>query len=407
MRGVHSCWILFSLALIGACEPPPSSSAATVIEDSAGVVLVDHGPLEYEQLLLWQMAIDPLVRIGVVEGAPEYQWSEIFAAGRLTDGTIVGLDRDARQVRAFNPTGTHLWTAGQQGQGPGEFRFPWALWVLPNDSIVVSDPGNARVTFLSGSGDYVRDFPLRFPEGAAVAFGPTGDGGIVVAMRKPIMTELEGYSALIMQSHVEVRDASGALDQQLGTHEASRQYDIVGGPEGSFGLALFGASAVLAGSSRGVWHSLATSYEIRVLGSGGTPTRVVRWSGPDRTIAAADLQRLRRVVRDRIAGSPQRAAAVERYLADQPVADLMPAIEKLLVTESGQLWVQDYDRPDYPGADVGWLLLSDDGEQVLGRLSHKPDFTIMAVGSDWVLGTFIDELDVEYLDLRALSPPAS
>ena len=57
--------------------------------------------------------------------------------------------------------------------------------------------------------------------------------------------------------------------------------------------------------------------------------------------------------------------------------------------------------PDpYPAA---WIIPSEDGARVLGRLVHPRNFEPFAAAEDWPLGRVRGELDVEDLELYCFS----
>ena len=83
-----------AVALLPACgglDPAPVMEA--LVSDSAGIRVHDFGPevLGYSSEV--RLADEPTVRIGLVEGAPEYQWTRPAAAARLSDGGFVVLEQ--------------------------------------------------------------------------------------------------------------------------------------------------------------------------------------------------------------------------------------------------------------------------------------------------------------------------
>lgn len=52
---------------------------------------------------------------------------------------------------------------GREGGGPGEYKQPDGLTVLPDGRVLVRDPGNARITVYSPMGDFLEDW--RHPAG--------------------------------------------------------------------------------------------------------------------------------------------------------------------------------------------------------------------------------------------------
>ena len=62
-------------------------------------------------------------------------------------GNVYVLDRHNAQVRIFDSRGTFVAAIGKPGQGPGEFRDPSALELLPNGRVAVADRGAALKVF--------------------------------------------------------------------------------------------------------------------------------------------------------------------------------------------------------------------------------------------------------------------
>ena len=67
------------------------------------------------------------------------------------DGTIWALTASAPFVHAFSPSGKLTSRFGRSGEGPGDFRFPYAVWPgQPNGGLTVWDQGfSAALTFSS------------------------------------------------------------------------------------------------------------------------------------------------------------------------------------------------------------------------------------------------------------------
>jgi hypothetical protein len=105
----------------------------------------------------------PEIAIGTLEGEDEYVLGEPSALAVGGDGTIYVLDQQVFKVRAYGPDGTHRFDIGREGGGPGEFKNPDGMATLPDGRIVVRDPGNARLSVYSGSGEYLAEW--RHPSG--------------------------------------------------------------------------------------------------------------------------------------------------------------------------------------------------------------------------------------------------
>lgn len=70
------------------------------------------------------------------------------------DGTVYVTDGYANsRVHRFAPDGTLLRSWGEQGDGPGQFMTPHAVWIMPDGRVVVCDRNNHRLQVFSPDGD--------------------------------------------------------------------------------------------------------------------------------------------------------------------------------------------------------------------------------------------------------------
>jgi hypothetical protein len=156
------------LAACAGDDAPPTFAIDTV----AGVPRVRNtGPAETVDTV-------PLATIGSVgfetAGTPD-EFGSVASVVADAAGNIYVADGRSREVRVFDESGTHLRTFGRGGGGPGEFGNLYSLaWM--GDTLLALDPGNARVSLLSTSGEEYgtwRWMPLT-GSGSLVRFYPTG-----------------------------------------------------------------------------------------------------------------------------------------------------------------------------------------------------------------------------------------
>lgn len=105
-----------------------------------------------------EIATQPALQIGTVDGDSVYQLHRVRGVSRLSDGRIVVLDAASSEIRLFAADGRFIQKTGQQGSGPGEFRRPWAMYVR-SDTIVVIDPSAARLSLHAGDGRFISTRP--------------------------------------------------------------------------------------------------------------------------------------------------------------------------------------------------------------------------------------------------------
>lgn len=119
--------LLCSLAFAAACaesteSPAPPSGADHTVTDSAGVrKVVNAGPL-WGPGEGWRIGEEPSLTLGAIDDPGPQLFHRIEGVTRLGDGTIVVLDGGSGQLRAFDSTGRHLWSAGSWGVGPGDLQ---------------------------------------------------------------------------------------------------------------------------------------------------------------------------------------------------------------------------------------------------------------------------------------------
>lgn len=114
-------------------------------------------PLAGEDIVL--MVTDT---IGVETGEESLTFGFISGTGMTPGGSVAVLDAQKATIQVFSTQGTEILRMGGLGSGPGEFRFPVAMAVLP-DGFAVSDLTGGKVSFFNGDGECVRELYGFFP----------------------------------------------------------------------------------------------------------------------------------------------------------------------------------------------------------------------------------------------------
>ncbi|MFC1639743.1 6-bladed beta-propeller, partial [Gemmatimonadota bacterium] len=94
------------------------------------------------------------VSIGMLEGPDEYLIGNPRSIAVAGGGEIYVLDRQVPVIRMYGPDGSFIRNVGHEGGGPGEYKSPGAIAVLPDNRLIVRDPGNGRVSIYSTEGEY-------------------------------------------------------------------------------------------------------------------------------------------------------------------------------------------------------------------------------------------------------------
>lgn len=105
------------------------------IEEVDGVTVVKN-PIEpmYECAAL---AIEEELTIGEPEGREEYMFVGLTQITVDDRGYIYAVDLRAKHVKVFDGNGEYIRTIGKAGQGPGEFQLPAAVYITPEQELLV------------------------------------------------------------------------------------------------------------------------------------------------------------------------------------------------------------------------------------------------------------------------------
>lgn len=357
-------------------------------------------------------------RIGSVDAVAEWQvLGTVPAAGFDEAGNLYFLDAPARVV-VVDPGGNLLGEIGRPGEGPGEFRRPEQLDVLPSGRIVVTDSFVFQIfgadgvfertvsvkvdpSNISGIGAFVR----------AASFGarPARDGAAILSdgIRKIVRTDLSSDEARI-DTFVEAWAPPGTEEVISGSAA-----DVMSGTVWGFEPPLV-FDGLAAG---GVAFSDSSAYAIKVTAPSGEVLRVLRrpidpepatdrarQAEKDRELAKLGLARdpSGRVPPDMVALAGVFRAAHARAIEDMQFFPEVPVLHALRTTWEGNLWVQR--RGEEPEVDRGPIDVLTPTGRYLGTIDQRmrmPD----EFGPDGLV-VFLekDEFDVPVIVVKRLPP---
>ncbi|MEX0907649.1 MAG: hypothetical protein WD054_04910 [Gemmatimonadota bacterium] len=402
--------LLLMLGIIAAgCNATPSAPAeeTAIVRDSAGVRIVENsGPADASRVP--RLEAEPFVRIGSVDGAEQDLLHRVRHVIRLTGGVIVVADGGTQQIRLFNESGAHLRSIGGQGDGPAEFQSISYMRRLAGDSVLIFDNRHRRITILAADGTHARDYvPYAsdgtpqmvmgaLPDRTLLVYAPGGGdpaphtlqftrGTFRVAVQPPggELMPLRPYAS----SDIQVEAGTprpGVYSTRVMTVPYSRQaFTTTAGDR-----FVIGANESYEAHFYDGTGSLAT-----VVRSAHVPVRPVDDAAlaeyVDASVAAAERRALD-------GGRQYDAAAARANYVVSPHAPSVPTYAGLLGAESGDLWVKEYAVDQWSETPDTWDVFDADG--VFRHSIELPiGFTPLYIDDEVVLGTFADDLGVEYL----------
>lgn len=428
------CWPALAFA---ACSEDPRAPPAPAFTatDSAGVRVVVNSAPQWGEGEGWQVTTEPVFALGTRDYPVEQQFQRLGEVTRLSDGTVVVLEIEDAQLRAFDPSGGLLWTAGGIGDGPGETR-PYddtraVLTRLPGDTLQLQN-GQARVRFGSG-GDLL--------EHARVDYTRFRRWGRIFLQYCP-------FDAYFLQDQIVFCDT--ALLEASGADRPIREQTIMRTDWSLDRLDTLGT----------FFQAVLTPVEVRWLGERRTsrapspfgPMGSLRVGVRDRPwLLYARNDRYRIEVWDILTGAlsmvverraPRRARSQEEVThtlqwgvfmppgndrtdpdpADDRWAapDSVSIAEDFLLDELGSLWVRRGPSPsegdDGPTSEFTdhtgrqWTILRPSGLHdvfrpdgvYLGTVKLPHDLAVQEIGEDYVLGIATDDLDIQYVRVYGL-----
>ena len=364
---------------------------------------------------IWLIDPDPTLVLGRLEGPDAHLFSQIRGAARLSTGTIVVLDGASRQLRAFSPDGTHLWTAGGPGEGPGEMRNPTHLETLPGDTLQLQD-GLSRIRY-AADGTLIaherlatadlRRFGRYFASECAV---PSFVGDQVIACSGGFDAPRDegpwrGETELallpwnldsIAHLGVFLKEVAWALPFE-GDPRLPEQLVAWGGgmgyaspPMSRKGIFAVGGWPRKLAVADG-WGDEVQAFDLAAdpaLPGMTIPIRNVR-----RPPTADELTAAWEAVSARRVGSPE---YVREHL---PSSDSIPNVDHLVVDDLGMVWVGSYQAD--PSATRLYHVYDTEGP-FLARVTMPAGVEVLEIGAGHVLGITRDDLDVERIVLLNL-----
>jgi hypothetical protein len=337
----------------------------------------------------WVISSEPVVTIGVLDGAPEYVFSRIRGVRLLADGRLIVGDGGSGTLRVYDPDGRHLTTMGGPGDGPGEFAYLSSIHVAGDDTIRAYDSSTYRLTTFSIGGDLLSTETFQRADGAPeIYLGRYADGGHALGWIKASRIIPD---QLVFDSMRIGRFGDDGMPREiLATPTGMRR---IGSPVPLSPHLLAG----MVGDTVVYTDGLGGSVEL--VGSSGEVVRSLRLGGPGWTFDGG-MQRVREQLDS--AG----LARLENVL-ETPGIEFVPEFSDLFIDDTGRIWLKLYE----PGTDSHWLsrrltggewrIYDTAGEQV-GRATMPARFRPMDARGGRIAGIVRDELDVERVQVFVL-----
>ena len=387
----RSVTVAVALAGLAACadHPPASTDVPAQIEDSADVRIVEYvGVPEVEPPFV--IAAEPVYRHGANPGDYEFQGINV---GRLfPDGSAVVADRENSEVVVLSPDGTTHRVIARRGQGPGDVTYPYSMFVLGQDSVLVPDNRLSRLTLFVG--DSVARI-ASLPRSSTLGVAGIGSSGELLLMNRIPYRSLSDLEEEWLAGHMSLFDIeTGALDTVASyDHWPRLPPGLPWNP-----MAAVGEVTVAAGQ---FVYTRSDRPEVTWSLPDGTVTQIVRWRAEPVRLTEELLEPVEAFERmsNRVSYSHLPDSRIEEFTREgmswyyAMIGQPMPLYGSPFADADGNVWLPSY-RLAYPEEGSPYTVISSDGEW-LGKVEAPPRFRILDVAGGLVLGVLRDEMDVE------------
>lgn len=344
----------------------------------------------------WQLG-ERITLIGANDTLDGHDLFRIRAAGRMPAGHLVIADGSTNELRVFDETGALVSRFGRTGGGPEEFSALARLWIIPPDTIMTLDVGNARLGFWSESGRLLNSIDLPLDVRPDI-LARLADGSFVGVMflpraRRPL-GELWVDSMALLRIAQDGRSYSGIGRLPRFTTYAgpSRR-----GPGPGYQVLPLEPIGQSAAHHSAIFFGYGDRWQIAQLDIGGIPVDTARREAPRQPFTAELKELWLDGLVMRVA--PSERPALRQFFAEFPTPDSLPAYDEILVDSENHLWVREFPPP---GADVHqWSVFAPDLTW-LGEVEIPAHIEPLQIGPDFIVALASGENDVEQVAVYQL-----
>lgn len=392
--------LIAGLALSACSGGNASSSAPFATRDSAGVPVALSGAPAWSSSTAW--TVEPQLVFDIAGTPDGSHLTKVNGALRLPDGDIVIAD-GSNQLLFFDDKGGFLRAVGGSGSGAEQFLSLRGI-ALAGDTILAFDAGGGRVVSYDQAGRRLGASSLIATPGALSYYrmgGPTTEGVLLLPDVFPAPDAPR--PGVYWDPLPNVRFApTGAMRDTVGDFSGMDMY--VNGQISA--VPPFGrrSSAVVAGGK--LYIGDGGTWEVHVYDGDGQLERIVRWQHRTAPVSKAIADSL---VSASVAAvtKPSQQQGMRQLFQLMPMPKRQPAFDALVVDSTGDIWLRDY-RPNVLPTLARWHVFGPDG-RLLGAVTLPRNLQVMAIGGDWILGSWADNGGNEHVQMLRLrkSAPAT
>lgn len=404
MRFHKGCAVALATLFAAACSGGGGGDWSGSVVDSAGVTMVANSVDG-----MWGVGqgwtLEEELKIGAIEGDPEYQFGQVGSIAVDSKGQIYVMDAQAQNLKVYDADGNYVQTIGQRGGGPGEFLGAVFLLMGAGDTLVVPDLNNRRVNVIPPDRTSFSSFPLTLDGGIPAVWASTPSGTMAYQIRPLDLPNLPRQDS---SDAVLVFTTDGTVTDTLIRFPTG---ETISYAQGYPDYRIFSTEASWTLTDDGkLLYGMNDDYRIEVYADGNLERVISRQFEPE-LVGENTKDAIRGWFRRQI---DQAGAAVPPGMAEQIMdaldfGEFLPAFAGIVAGSDGEIWVQhiqavtELSEEELESFDVlqdlgapEWDVFDADGKY-LGVVTMPRRFSPRLFRGDHVYGVWRDELDVQYV----------
>ncbi|MEO7361929.1 MAG: 6-bladed beta-propeller, partial [Gemmatimonadaceae bacterium] len=296
---------------------------------------------------------------GEDEQRPGYEFTYISGLAFDKQGRVYVCDRAENNIKVFSSTGTHDFTIGRKGAGPGEFYSAQNIALSSDGSLWVEDSGNRRISMLSPippAGKFLRSIPNSSNRGSSDRIHWNESGNVVST--SIASSSKAGQPFRIVRNFLNAEGATIRSDTAPAVSPDSSDSWVISVNGGIASYTKpFARQRISAFGGPGL-AAFATNirYAVRIVDGFGKQTALIERQLPLVKLKPADFAAFD-VARERVATTTRQSAASLGGKAPQS----KPAIANMWFDVDGRLWVEqsvatgEAHKADLYSSDGRWV----------------------------------------------------
>lgn len=374
------------------------------VSDSAGVTMVSN-PAEGTWSTGEGWFLEEEMRIGAIEGDPEYQFGQVGGIAVDSKGFVYVMDVQAQNLKVYDTECNYVETIGQRGGGPGEFTGAFFILMGPGDTLIVPDLNNRRVNVFPPDSAGYSSFPLTLQGGLPAVWASTPSGEMAYQIRPLDLANLPNQDST---DAVFAFTADGTITDTL---IRFRTGETISYAQGYPDYKIFATEAAWALTNDGkLLFGMNDDYRIEVYNDGELERVITQQYEPE-LVSQGTKDAIVAWFRRQI---DQAGAAIPPAMAEQIIdaldfGEYVPAFAGMIGGSDGTIWVQhirdvtglseeeleSFDITQDLGAP-DWDVFDAEG-RYLGVVTVPDRFSPRLFRGDHIYGIWRDELDVQYV----------